>query len=88
VPVGDAMYDQEPVYTAVANHSPGARVLIPPRTDAVLSRTGTTSPPQGDQHISVIEREGRFAWKRTAGYYAQRYAENAFSRFKRTCGGG
>ena len=82
------MYDQEPVYAAVEEHSPGARVIIPPRKDAVLSPSGTTSPTQRDQHLLAIESEGRFAWKRTSGYYAQSHAENAFSRFKRTFGGG
>jgi hypothetical protein len=86
--IGDGMYDQEPVYAAVACHAPGARVIIPPRKDAVLSLAGTTAPTQRDQHLLAIERTGRFAWKRTAGYYAQSHAENAFSRFKRTFGGG
>jgi hypothetical protein len=35
--VGDGIYDQEPVYTAVKTHSPGAQVIIPPRKDAVLT---------------------------------------------------
>ncbi len=86
--IGDGIYDQEPVYAAVKQHSPGARVIIPPRKDAVLSPTGTTAPSQRDQHLSTIERDGRFACKRTSGYYAQSHAENAFSRFKRTFGGG
>jgi hypothetical protein len=84
--VGDGMYDQEPVYAAVEAHSPGARVLIPPRKDAVLSPTASTAPTQRDQHLLEIERTGRFAWKRTSGYYDQADAENAFSRFKRTFG--
>jgi len=84
--VGDGIYDQEPVYAAVENHSPGARVIIPPRKDAVLSATASTAPTQRDQHLLEIESEGRFAWKRTSGYYDQAYAENAFSRFKRTFG--
>jgi hypothetical protein len=29
--VGDGMYDQEPVYAAVEEHSSGVRVIIPPR---------------------------------------------------------
>ena len=45
-----------------------------------------TAPTQRDQHLLAIEREGRFVWKRRSGYYAQAYAENAFSRFKRTFG--
>jgi hypothetical protein len=36
----------------------------------------------------AIEHEGRCGWKRTSGYYDQAYAENAFSRYKRTFGGG
>ena len=85
--IGDGIYDQEPVYTAVEVHSPSARVIIPPRKDAVLSPTVATSPTQRDRHIAPIESEGRFAWKRTSGYYDQAHAENAFSRYKRTFGG-
>ena len=35
--IGDGICDHAPVYTAVEHHAPGARVLIPPRKDAVLS---------------------------------------------------
>ena len=35
--IGDGIYDQEPVYTAVEERSAGARVIIPPRKDAVLN---------------------------------------------------
>jgi Transposase DDE domain len=86
--IGDGMYDQDPVYTAVENHSAGARVIIPPRKDAVLSPTVATSPTQRDRHIGSVESQARFAWKRTSGYYDQAHAENAFSRYKRTFGGG
>jgi hypothetical protein len=34
--VGDGIYDQAPVYAAVEEHSPGARVIIPPRKDAAF----------------------------------------------------
>ena len=84
--IGDGIYDGEPVYTAVKQHSPGARVIIPPRKDAVLSPTASTAPTQRDQHLLEIERDGRFVWKRTSGYYDQSRAENAFSRFKLTFG--
>ncbi len=85
--IGDGMYDQAPVYAAVEGHSPGARVIIPPRKDAVLSRTVASSPSQRDRHLLEIERTDRFTWKRTSGYYDQAHAENAFSRYKRTFGG-
>ena len=84
--IGDGIYDQAPVYAVVEDHSPGVRVIIPPRKDAVLSPTVRYAPTQRDQHLLEIEREGRFAWKRTSGYYDQADAENAFSRFKRTFG--
>jgi hypothetical protein len=86
--VGDGIFDRDPVYAAVEDHSPGARVIIPSRKDAVLSPTGTTARTQRNRHLLTIERVGRFDWKRTSGYYAQSQAENVFSRFKRTCGGG
>ena len=84
--VGDGIFDQAPVYTAVEHHSPGARVIIPPRKDAVVSPTAPTAPTQRDAHLLAIESEGRCGWKRTSGYYAQSQAENVFSRFKRTFG--
>ena len=77
------VYDQSPVYTAVEGHSPGTRVIIPPRKNAVLSPTAGTYPRQRDEHLAAIERDGVLAWKRTLGYYAQSHAENAFARFKR-----
>jgi hypothetical protein len=85
--IRDGIFDQTPVYTAVENHSPGARVIIPPRKDAVLSAMARTAPTRRDQHLLAIESEGRSAWKRMSGYYAQSQAENAFSRFKRIFGG-
>ena len=82
--IGDGMYDKEPIYAAVAQHSPGAWVLIPPRKDAVVSSQAATFPTQRDGHIVAIAR--RFPWKRRSGYYAQSHAENAFSRYKRIFG--
>jgi hypothetical protein len=84
--IGDGIFDREPVYAAVEAHSPGARVIIPPRQDAVPSPTASSAPTQRDQHLLEIERDGRFAWKRTPDYYDQAYAENVFARFKRTFG--
>jgi Transposase DDE domain len=84
--IGDGIFDQAPVHTAVEHHSPGARVIIPSRKDAVLSSQVATAPTQRDAHLLAIESEGRCGWKRTSGYYAQSQAENVFSRFKRTFG--
>ena len=55
--IGDGMYDQAPIYAAVARHSPGARVIIPPRKDAILSPTVATAPTERDRHLLAIEHE-------------------------------
>ena len=85
--IGDGIYDQAPVYAAVAQHSPRVTVIIPPRKNAVLSREVATAPTRRDRQIAEIQSAGRFQGKRMSGYYAQSTAENAFSRYKRTCGG-
>jgi hypothetical protein len=54
--VGDGIFDQTPVYTAVENHTPGALVIILPRKDAVLSPMAMTAPTQRDQHLLAIEK--------------------------------
>src|SRR5687767_2871540 len=86
--IADGIYDQAPVYAAVERHSPGVQVIIPPRKDAAMSPTAATSLTQRDQRIAAIEYNGAFHWRRTSGYYGQSHAENAFSRFKCTFGGG
>ena len=85
--IADGMYDQGLIYDAVEDHSPGVRIIIPPRKDAALSPTARSSPTQRDAHLLEIERGGRFVWKRTSGYDDQAYAENAFARYKRIFGG-
>ena len=84
--VGDGIYDQEPVYEAVDHHSPGVKVIIPPRKDAVLSGDSASAPSHRDRHIAEIRSKGRPEWKRQSGYYLQSHAENAIYRYKRTIG--
>ena len=86
--VGDRIYDSEVVYKAVDLHSPGAKVVVPPRKDAVLSSDNSTSfPCHRDRHIAAIQSKGWSEWKRQSGYYLQSYAENAFYRYKKIIGG-
>ena len=85
--VGDGIYDQTPVYVAVERHPPGAKLIVPPRKDAVLSPQAAIAPTQRDQHLLAIESDGRLHWKRTSGYYAQSHAENVFARYQRSFGG-
>ena len=62
--VGDGIFDQAPVYTAVEHHSPGARVIIPSRKDAVFSPTATTAPTQ-TRCASIGHRERGSVWLET-----------------------
>jgi hypothetical protein len=49
--IGDGMYDQAPVYAVIEHHALGARVIIPPRKDAVVRSMAKTAPTQRDQHL-------------------------------------
>jgi len=52
--LADGAYDGEPVYRAVAAHSPAAEVIIPPRSTAVPSATTGNASSQRDRHIQRI----------------------------------
>ena len=84
--IADGAYDQDRVYDAVAEHSPEAAVVVPPRSTAVLSPSAETDPTQRDRHIQAIAEQGRMSWQRTSGYNARAGAEGAMSRYKRIIG--
>ena len=84
--IADGAYDQDRVYDGVAEHSPEAAVVVPPRATAVLSPSADTDPTQRDRHIQVIAEQGRMGWQRTSGYNARAGAEGAMSRYKRIIG--
>jgi hypothetical protein len=50
--VADGIYDQEPVYAALEQHSPGVTVIIPPRKDAA----GKDQAPIN--HVSRLTNHG------------------------------
>ena len=57
---GDGAYDQERVYAAVLQRHPEAAVIIPPRSDAVLSEAAATTPTQRDPSCRASPSTG--AW--------------------------
>ena len=79
----DGGYDTHDVYTAAGAR--GARVVVPPRRDAVFS--GDPVFADRDAHIEAIAEVGRRRWRVEAGQHAQARAENTFFRFKRLFGG-
>jgi Transposase DDE domain len=84
--IADGAYDQDRVYDGVAEHSPEAVVVVPPRSTAVLSVSAETNPTQRDHHIQVIAEQGRMAWQKTSGYNARAGVEGTMSRYKRIIG--
>ena len=84
--IADGAYDQDRVYDDVAEHSPEAVVILPPRATAVLNPSAETDPTQRDRHIQVIAEQGRMGWQRTSGYNARAGVEGTMSRYKRIIG--
>jgi transposase len=86
-PVGsvtaDGAYDGDPVYDEVLQRHPAARVIIPPRSTAVLSEAGTT---QRDDHLRSIETHGRIGWQRRCGYGRRSLVETAMYRYETIIG--
>jgi hypothetical protein len=86
--LGDGGYDRTGVYTALDERHPDAKVIVPPRADAVLSATAETEPTQRDGHIQAIAGKGRMAWQRDSGYNQRAGVEGQFARWKQVIGDG
>jgi hypothetical protein len=84
----DGAYDKELVYEAVQEHSPDrrARVLIPPRKDAVLGPETATALQDRNRHIRKIDQVGRHEWHLSSGYTKRSRVENVVYRYKATFG--
>src|SRR5215208_3076938 len=85
---GDGAYDQDGVSRSVAERHPDARVIIPPRSGAVPSKTAETAPTQRDQHLQLIAERGRMGWQKASGYNRRALVEATIGRFKRVIGDG
>lgn len=77
----DGAYDGDPTYGAVLQHSPTARVVIPPRSTAVES-DDAAPPRQRDAHIRAIAKEGRLNWQASTDYGKRALIETAIGRYK------
>jgi hypothetical protein len=85
---GDGAYDQDGVYTGVAERHPEAAVIVPPRATAVPSRTAESQPTQRDRHLQLIAERGRRAWQMASGYTKRARAEATIGCYKRVIGDG
>jgi hypothetical protein len=86
--LGDGGYDRTGVYTALDERYLDAKVIVPPRADAVLSATADIEPTQRDRHIQAIAGKGRMAWQRDSGYNQRAGVEGQFARWKQVIGDG
>lgn len=81
----DGAYDGTPTYDAVLRHTAGARVVIPPRSNAV-ERANAQASCQRDDHIASIQMDGRLKWQTSTGYGKRALAETAMGRYKGVIG--
>src|SRR3954454_322024 len=85
---GDGAYDRDDVYAEVAARHPAAAVVVPPRANAVPSKTADTAPTQRDVHLRCLSERGRMGWQRVSGYNWRALVESDISRWKRVIGDG
>jgi hypothetical protein len=83
---GDGAYARGDVDDAVAERHPDAAVVVPPRSNAVLSEVAETTPTPRDRHLQLITERGRRGWQKAAGDNRRALAEAAVSRSKRVIG--
>ena len=81
----DGAYDGYPTYDAVLGHSAGARVVIPPRSNAV-ERLNAQASCQRDDHIAFMQIDGRLKWQACTGYGKRALVETAMGRYKGVIG--
>lgn len=79
--IADGAYDGDPIYNAVLRHSAEARIVIPPRSNAV-ERIDTEPPGHRGDHIASINKDGRMKWQASTGYGKRALIETAIGRYK------
>lgn len=83
---GDGAYDSHHIYAHIAEL--GAKPIIPPRKDAVISQHANCKSPAlaRDKVIRAIRKTGRKQWKKENGYHRRSLAETAMFRLKTAFG--
>ena len=83
VVMGDGAYDSVKLTSVILNKQPGASIVIPPPSDAVISPEGTT---QRDHHIRLLEEVGRIAWQKENEYGLRSHVELCILPYKKIIG--
>jgi hypothetical protein len=79
--VADGAYDGDPTYQTIAAHGADIKVVIPPRSTAVLSNE-TGPPTQRDCHLKMITEQRRLAWQVSTDYGRRSLIETTMGRYK------
>ena len=83
----DSGYDELKVYQTALNYmKPTGKIIIHPRSNAVISASKNAALRQRDQHVKEIQSKGIFEWRKTSGYDQQSKVGNAFYRYKTIIG--
>lgn len=83
VVICDGAYDSVKLTNAILKKQPNASIVVPPPSDAVISKEGDT---QRDQHIRLLEEVGRIAWQKENDYGLRSHAELCMLRYKKIIG--
>jgi hypothetical protein len=80
----DGAYDKRKVYDGLNAHSPGVKILIPPRKNARIWQHGNTKAERlkRDENLRAIRKQGRQEWKEQSGYHVRSLAETTMFRLK------
>ena len=80
----DGAYDKRKVYDSANQHSPEAKILIPPRKDAKIWQHGNSKAERHkrDENLRYIRKHGRQQWKEDSGYHVRSLAETIMFRLK------
>jgi transposase len=77
----DGAYDGAPTYATISVHGDDIKVVIPPRSTAILSGE-QGSFAQRDRHLEMITERGRLAWQKATDYGKRSLVETTMSRYK------
>ena len=81
--IGDGAYDTKAVYDEIAKHNKTAKIVIPPRENAVM---GENWHSERSKSLDIIKERCRGAWSKMRKYGMQNRAELAILRYKKIIG--
>ncbi len=81
--MADGAYDGDPVYAQILQQQPNANIIIPPPKNAIPN---ASAQPSRNQHVDVINNQGRMTWQKQTNYGLRALVELAMLRYKTIIG--